>query len=151
VIGSILRGAAAGTAALNAATYLDLAVRGRPSSSTPEDTVDRLAEKAGVPVPGEGEERANRVSGLGALMGIATGVAVGVGYGLLRELGWRPSVPVGALVTTAGAMAGANAPMGALGVTDPKRWSATDWLSDALPHLAYGLTTAATYAAMRRR
>ncbi len=34
---------AAGTTALNAVAYLDMAVRGRPASSTPEDTVERLS------------------------------------------------------------------------------------------------------------
>jgi hypothetical protein len=31
---------AAGTTALNTVTYLDMAVRGRPTSSTPEDIVE---------------------------------------------------------------------------------------------------------------
>jgi hypothetical protein len=34
---------AAGTTALNAATYRDMVVRARPPSTTPERTVDRLA------------------------------------------------------------------------------------------------------------
>ncbi len=41
----VLLGAAAGAAgatALNALTYVDMAVRGRPASSTPETTVERL-------------------------------------------------------------------------------------------------------------
>jgi len=59
-----LRGAAAGTTALNAVTYLDMVLRG--TSSTPEDTVEKLSDKIHVPVPGEGDERVNRVSGLGA-------------------------------------------------------------------------------------
>lgn len=41
-----------------------------------------------------------------------------------------------------GLAAGAAA-MAALGVSDPRSWSATAWLSDAVPHLAYGLVTAA--------
>lgn len=41
-------------------------------------------------------------------------------------------------------MGGTDAPMAALGVTDPRTWAAKDWLSDAVPHLAYGLVTAAT-------
>src|SRR3954464_15373311 len=79
--GWALRGAAAGAAAstaLNAVTYLDMAVRGRGTSSTPEDTVEKLAEKAHVPIPGEGEKRQNRVQGLGSLTGLAAGVGVGV-------------------------------------------------------------------------
>ena len=28
--------------------------------------------------------------------------------------------------------------MTALGITDPRQWSATDWASDVVPHVAYG-------------
>jgi len=148
---SIARGAAAGaagTTALNAVTYLDMVLRARPASSTPEQTVTKLAEAAGVAIPGEGDARDNRVSALGALSGIVTGVGVGAAYGLLRALHVRPPVWLGAVLTTAGALAGSNGPMTALGITDPKQWSATDWVSDVVPHLAYGLVTAATAAAL---
>ena len=53
-------------------------------------------------MPGDGEARANRLSALGALSGIVTGVGVGALY-----------------------------------------------VSDIVPHLAYGVVTAATYAASR--
>jgi hypothetical protein len=35
-------------------------------------------------------------------------------------------------------------------VTDLRTWSATDWLSDAVPHLAYGLVTAAVVQGLDR-
>ena len=35
--------------------------------------------------------------------------------------------------------------MAALGVDDPRSWSASSWLSDLLPHLAFGAVTAAVY------
>ncbi len=72
---------AAGTTALNAVTYLDMVARGRPTSSTPEDTVEKLSDKAHVPVPGEGDARQNRVAGLGPLTGLVAGVGVGAGLG----------------------------------------------------------------------
>ncbi|GHF47537.1 hypothetical protein GCM10017566_20940 [Amycolatopsis bartoniae] len=150
MLSSILRGmaaGAAGTTALNAVTYLDMVWRGRPASSTPEKTVETLSEKTGLPVPGEGEQRENRVSGLGPLMGLFTGVGVGALYGALRGLGWRPSMPVAGLLTGAAAMVGSSAPMTLLGITDPREWKPADWASDAVPHLAYGLVTAGTYAA----
>jgi hypothetical protein len=133
---------AAGTTALNAATYIDMALRGRPSSSTPEDTVEMLADKAGTDIPGAGEKRENRVSGLGALNGIATGVGVGAAFGVVRSLGIRPGVLVTAVVATVGVMALTDGVMTALGITDPSEWAPTDWVADLLPHLAYGLTTA---------
>ena len=49
MIGPILRGAAAGaagTTALNAVTFLDMAVRGRAESETPKRTVEALADRA---------------------------------------------------------------------------------------------------------
>ncbi|SFB06494.1 hypothetical protein SAMN05216266_104138 [Amycolatopsis marina] len=149
MIASLLRGVAAGaagTTALNAATYLDMVVRGRPASSTPEKTIERLSETTGTPIPGDDRHRQNRVSGLGALTGMLTGAGVGVAYGAARGLGWQPSFPVAVAATTAAATAGSSAPMTLLGVTDPRTWSASDWLSDLIPHLAYGVTAVATYA-----
>ena len=84
----VLNGAiagAAGTTALNAATCLDMAARGRSTSSTPEDTVEKLAEKASVRIPGDQEARENRVSGLGALDGIGSGVLVGAALGAFAQ------------------------------------------------------------------
>ena len=144
---ALLRGAAAGaagTAALNAATYLDMAVRGRPSSSTPQKVVEQSANDAGVDVPGQGDTREHRVQGLGSLSGIATGTAVGSLLGLLRAAGLRPGPVAGPVVAAALAMVAANAPMTAMGITDPRAWSATEWLADVLPHLAYGAVTHAT-------
>ncbi len=55
------------------------------------------------------------------------------------------------LVIGAAAMAGTDVPMAALGVSDPRTWAAKDWLSDAVPHLAYGLVTAAVVRGLDRR
>ncbi|MBA3338823.1 MAG: hypothetical protein H0T54_03585 [Geodermatophilaceae bacterium] len=144
---AILKGAAAGaagTTALNATTFLDMAVRGRPTSSTPERTVEKLAEVAHMPIPGKGAERDNRLAGLGPLSGIATGVGVGATLGLLRALRWRPSVAVSAVAATIAALAGANVPMTALGITDPRTWPLESWVADIVPHVVYGIVTAAT-------
>ena len=94
--GWALRGAAAGaagTTVLNTVTYLDMVLRGRGVSSTPEKTVEVLADKAHVPIPGEGETRDNRVAGLGPLTGIAAGVGVGVLAGLGRAAPAVPAIP----------------------------------------------------------
>lgn len=37
--------------------------------------------------------------------------------------------------------------MAALGVSDPRTWTLSDWVSGAIPHLAYGLTAAAVIQA----
>jgi hypothetical protein len=145
--GWALRGAAAGAAgstALNAVTYLDMVVRGRGTSSTPEQTVEKLAETAHVSIPGDDETRQNRVQGLGPMTGLVAGVGVGVVVGLVRASGYRSQPLVGTLLTTLGVLVAANGPMTALGITDPRTWSATDWASDVVPHLAYGAVVKTT-------
>jgi hypothetical protein len=146
-----LKGAAAGaagTTALNAVTYLDMAVRGRPASSTPEDTVERLTQQAHVSIPGAGEKHDNRVAGLGPLLGLAAGVAAGAAYGAVTALTGKPSLRTGMIATGISALLVGNAPMTLLGVTDPRQWSVEAWLSDIVPHAAYGVVTAATFDAM---
>lgn len=148
---SILAGAAAGaagTTALNTVTYFDMVGRARPTSSTPEYTVEKLADKVGVRIPGTGDERDNRVAGLGPLSGIAVGVGVGALLGVTRSLGWRPSWLLGTTAASILALLGSNGPMTALGITDPRTWSATDWVSDVVPHIAYGAVTHGTVAAL---
>jgi hypothetical protein len=149
---SILRGVAAGaagTTALHGLTYLDMVLRGRPASQTPEQSVTRLADLADVTIPAEGRE--NRVSGAGALLGILSGLVMGAGYGAVRAAGWRPSATTACAVATVGAIAVSALPMAAIGVSNPRDWSLSDWMSDVVPHIAYGWVTTATYAAMLGR
>ena len=148
-VGWMLRGAAAGaagTTALNVVAYLDMAVRGRPASSTPARTVEKLAETAHLAVPGEGAERVSRLEGLGALTGLLAGVGVGGLLGLARASGLR----AGALLTTATVMVSTNGPMTVLRVTDPRTWSVADWISDLVPHLAYAVVVTTTLDALDR-
>src|SRR5215469_7635592 len=138
---------AAGTTALNATTYLDMTVRARPASTTPERTVDRMAALAHTSIPGDEQRRGNRRTGLGALLGILTGAAVGAGYAVLSGRR-RPPVWLGSVVAGGLAMLSSDTPMAVLRISDPRTWSRTDWVSDAVPHLAFGAVTAATYAAV---
>lgn len=141
---------AAGTTALNAVTYLDMAVRGRPASSTPEATVQKISDLTHLPVPGNDDTRQARLQGLGPLSGLLTGVGTGALLGLARAAGWRPGLTAGAAAATVGALLGSNGPMTALGVTDPRSWAVGDWVADVVPHLAYGLVTDATLRALHR-
>jgi pheromone shutdown protein TraB len=134
---------AAGTTALNTATYLDMVLRGRPASSTPDQTIEKLAGLSHLTIPGDEDTRGNRVGGLGALTGILAGVGVGVALGAARAAGWRPGLLSGSVVAGTGALLAGNGPMTVLGVTDPRSWSATDWISDLVPHLAYGAVAGA--------
>lgn len=133
---------AAGTTTLNVITYVDIAVRGRPTSTTPERTVEATARLFRMTVPGSGDVLANRISGLGALTGYAARIGMGVILGLAYALGWRPRLLVAALVATAIALIGTNGPMTVLGVTDPRTWGVVGWISDLIPHLGYGVVTA---------
>jgi hypothetical protein len=152
---TVIRGAlagAAGTTALNAASYLDMAVRARPASTTPERSVEALADRAHVRIPGDDEHRPTRLTALGAINGIAVGAGVGVLAAALQSIRvplprWAGTVGVAAL-----AMAASDVPLARLGVSDPRAWSATDWVSDALPHLAFGAVVyeALAGAAVRR-
>src|SRR5947209_14595669 len=65
---------AMGTAALNIATYADMAIRGRPSSNAPAKMVSTLANTLHLPLSAQGDNdndqvAQNRESGLGALLG----------------------------------------------------------------------------------
>jgi hypothetical protein len=155
MIRTLLRGAlagAAGTTALNAVTYADMALRGRPASDVPERSVESLLNKAGVRLIGDDRTRGARLGGLGALSGIAVGTGIGVVAGtmaaVLLRAGARPPLWAGGVAVGALAMAATDIPMARTGISDPRTWSAADWLSDIVPHVAYGLVT---YAAVTRR
>lgn len=155
VRGDVVRGlvaGAAGTTALNAVAYLDMTLRGRPASSTPEETIRAIEDMTDLSLSASGpdsEAARNRRSGLAALLGIATGLAMGAGYGALRpHLGKDVPWPVLAAAAGLGAMVGTNVPMAALGVSDPRTWSASSWLADLVPHLAYGAVTASVFEAL---
>ncbi len=76
------------------------------------------------------------------------GLEIGAAYGLARpHLGEVSKLRAGIVLCLA-AMAGSDGPATALGVTDPRQWGLNSWLSDIVPHLAYGLVTAATYDAI---
>ncbi len=138
---------AVGTELLNVATYLDMAIRARGASSLPQEDVQKLADRAGISLGAE-ETAENRKSALGALLGYATGGGIGVAYALARPAVRR--LPAAVVVGLA-AMALTDASSTALGTTDPRSWSAQDWLADLIPHLAYGVGVVATYNTLDSR
>lgn len=142
------RGAAAGavgTLALDATSYLDMLVRGRAPSELPARAAGDLAGRLGVNLGGE-ERAKNRRSALGALLGYTTGVTVGMAYGLVRGRGRRRAPwPIPAMLVGAVAMGAGAAPLVRLGLTDPRDWGVEGWLSDIVPHAAYGIGTALTF------
>jgi hypothetical protein len=141
---TLVAGAAAGavgTTVLNITTYLDMAVRGRAPSSIPEDIAGRMADAAGVDL-GEGDRATNRRTAVGALLGYATGIGVGAAYGLWRGRVGGHSVLAGGVLAGAAAMATADVPIVVAGLSDPREWGLAGWLSDVVPHLLYGVSTA---------
>ena len=151
---------AVGTVALNIATYADMAMRGRPSSSAPSKMVGILADKVGVPLSSQGtgsqdtsqdKTVQNRESGLGALLGYVNGVGTGVAYGLVRSQMDEASVPLAGVIVGLTAMAASDVPLVTLKVSDPRTWGVSGWAADLIPHLIYGLVTVATYELLTNR
>jgi hypothetical protein len=148
---SIARGAvlgvaagAAGTCALDVATYGDMLVRGRSQSELPSKIAKRLTTRLHIPL-GEGEQKghaARRREAIGALLGYGTGVAVGAACGIVAARWPRVPTPALALVTGATAMVVADAPAVIAGLTSPRRWGTDAWLADLVPHACYGAVTA---------
>ncbi|MDQ0988832.1 hypothetical protein [Streptomyces sp. V3I7] len=139
---SIVRGSAAGaagTTVLNAVSYADMAWRGRPASQAPAQTAEKITHDTGHPITGSASQQENRLSALGALAGITAGCGTGIAVALMYRAGVRMPWWLGGIVTGGLAMAAADLPMTLLGVTDPASWSGTDWASDVVPHLLYGL------------
>lgn len=141
---------AAGVTALNAATYLDMVVRGRASSDVPSQLVEKLAQGAGTDIPGTGEQRDNRYEAAGPLSGIVAGVGVGALSGALHATGLKLPAFLGAPLMGLAAMVAADLPLFLTGVSDPRTWRGKDWASDAAFHLAYGVVAHAALSSMEQ-
>lgn len=154
---SALRGLVAGamgTVALDMATYLDMAIRGRSSSNAPSNMVKTVAEKLHLPLSPQGvgsedQTAQNRESGLGALLGYVNGLGTGALYGIIRSQFDEMPLLLAAPLVGLTAMAASDIPLVSLRVTDPKTWGVSGWLADALPHLVYGIVTVATHEALK--
>lgn len=141
---------AAGTTALNAATYLDMFVRGRAASDVPSQLVEKLARDAGTDIPGKGDERDHRYEASGPLSGIVAGVGVGAISGALHATGLKLPAFLGAPLMGLAAMAAADVPLFLTGISDPKTWTTKDWVGDAAFHLAYGFVAHAALSSMEQ-
>lgn len=144
---------AAGTLALDVASYADMGLRGRGSSEMPGEVIRLLAQRAGIaslaaPPERTGEATKNRRTAFGALSGYAVGLSIGVVYGCARAAGAALPVELAGVVLGALAMAASDVPAVKLGATDLAAWNGAAWLSDAVPHLAYGIVTAAVAEAI---
>ncbi len=154
VLNDMLLGAVAGatgTLALDTATYLDMALRGRASSETPANVAGAIADKLGAHTPaitGQSSQAQSRRSGIGALMGYATGCSLGVAYGLARPWLGKSTPYAAGFVLGALAMAASDTPAIAFRQTNPRSWGVSGWLADITPHLVYGYATVYTFEAL---
>ncbi len=143
---------AVGTLATDITGYGDMALRGRSPSELPGEVIRRLALKAGVPGLGTPSDEAdsatrNRRNALGALCGYGIGIMLGALYGALsRGKRTRRGLLVRSVVLGALAMAASDVPATQLAATNPAQWGPSSWLSDIVPHAAYGLVTATAFA-----
>lgn len=140
---------AAGTVALDVATYADVAVRGRAESSVPATLVNNVAAAWGFGALTSDDQTAqHRRAGIGALLGYANGLGIGAVYGALRPALRGVPVFVAAVVAGAVAMAVSDVPIARSGASDPRTWDAASWAADAIPHLCYGLALALSFDAL---
>ena len=105
LIERVFRGLAAGAAgptALNLAIYLDMTIRARPASDTPAATASGRAGKVRIDL-GDGTTGEIRSNGYGSVLGIATGITVGLAYALLPGTR-RPPLAVASAGMAAAAM-----------------------------------------------
>ena len=102
-----------------------------------------VAARAAIPL-GAGDAAAHRTTALGALLGFGAGLTGGVAWAAAEPRVGRLPLPLAAAAVAAAVMAATDGASAALGTTDPRRWSAADWVADLVPHLAYGAATVAT-------
>ena len=133
----LIAAGAAGIVAMELVSYVDMFIRGRPASDQPQQVGERLAERIEV-ATGEGEAAQAQRQALGALVGYVDGLALPTALALMGAGRW--SFVTRAVALTAGAMVGSAALPIALGITDPRRWTLDDWLTDLWPHVGYGIT-----------
>lgn len=149
IICGVIAGAV-GTTVLNITTYIDMAIRCRPSSSAPSQLVDSISKTLHLSLASQNgdandQQAQNRESGLGALLGYINGLGMGIIYSLLRSRIETPPFPLAAVGVGLGAMVASDIPLVISRASDPKTWRLSEWLSDLVPHLIYGLVTVATY------
>lgn len=154
IVSGLVAGAA-GTVALNVASYVDMLVRGRPASTLPAEVAGKLADEIGLPLDfsleaGDDDDDAEdlgarREEALGALLGYANGLGLGVAYAIVRLILPRPPAWLAGAGLGSLAMVSSDYPATRLGLTDPTSWSGADWAADVLPHMAYGVVTAWTF------
>lgn len=141
---SVLAGSA-GIIVMDASSYVDMLIRGRPASQVPSALASRITDALGV---GLGQQADNRASALGGLLGNLTGLSIAVGYGIVRHFRAPRRTLSAGLAVGAAAMVASDVPIVAAGVSRLDQWGVTGWVADIVPHAVYGITTVAVYEAL---
>ena len=134
---------AAGTLALDTYTYGDIFATARPASDLPATTVRKIAERTHLePLLGDDGPPPNRRTGAGALLGYGVGLGAGVVYAAvrpaLRALPW----PLAGALLGLSTLLVSEGSATALGATDWRTWTPSQWAADIVPRTLYGVTVA---------
>src|SRR3954451_11415617 len=86
-----LAAGAVGTSLLNTVTYLDMGVRGRPSSSVPSQDGEKLAGAAHIPLGSDEQTASARREGIVRVLGFLAGFPGGPACAAVRAQ--APDVP----------------------------------------------------------
>ncbi|MBV8374769.1 MAG: hypothetical protein JO302_04605 [Candidatus Eremiobacteraeota bacterium] len=140
---------AAGATALDALSYMDMLVRGRSASDVPGQTVSRLVKSIGLILDGEDTVSSNRRTASGALLGHADGVLAASLYALIRSA-IRVPWPVGAAFLAGITLVTGEGSAVRTGATDWSKWSLSEWVTDIVPRLAFGIVAAVVVEALER-
>jgi hypothetical protein len=141
---------AAGTLAIDAVTYADMALRGRPASPIPGRAVDALAARYGLRL-GRRATAKHRREALAALLGHATGIGAALTLPLAEPLVRRLPPAAASVALGLGSMAASDLSTIRMGLTDPRTWGVAGWAEDVVPHVVFGTVTVAVYRALRSR
>ena len=119
IVAGIVAGAA-GTVALDVATYLDMAIRGRSASNAPAQLVDTVAKGLHLSFSSSNDQQAkNRESGLGALLGYVNGLGTGVGLWLASVAERHGSFTIGSYRVGLAAMVASDVPLIVSHISNP--------------------------------
>jgi len=164
IVAGLVAGAC-GSIALTATAGLDALIRGEAPRWLPGEVGHKMADELGLPLDYDldsAEETAGidardvterigrREEALGTLLSVANRLAIGLVYGMVRKILPRPPWWLaGGALGGVSMVAGDYSAIWSDDDSKPRR-TGTDWLADVMPHMAYGVTTAIAFEAIKK-